>query len=107
LLAGILRMSSRHFYVANILSALVWAPMHVFPGVLLGLAIAFGGAHAPELSLAVVGGLILAWIAWSMIKRKTAAVLECAVSQQAPGLDAHKSSPRPTLPVDRTGQPDR
>jgi membrane protein DedA with SNARE-associated domain len=33
LLAGILRMSSRHFYVANILSALVWAPMHVFPGV--------------------------------------------------------------------------
>jgi membrane protein DedA with SNARE-associated domain len=38
LLAGILRMSSRHFYLANILSALVWAPMHVFPGVLLGLA---------------------------------------------------------------------
>jgi membrane protein DedA with SNARE-associated domain len=33
LLAGILRMPSRQFYVANILSALVWAPMHVFPGV--------------------------------------------------------------------------
>ena len=48
LLAGILRMSSRQFYVANILSALVWAPMHVFPGVLLGLAVAFGGAHAPR-----------------------------------------------------------
>jgi hypothetical protein len=31
-----------------ILSELVWAPMHVFPGVLLGLAIAFGGAHAPQ-----------------------------------------------------------
>jgi membrane protein DedA with SNARE-associated domain len=31
LLAGILKMSSRHFYVANILSALEWAPMHVFP----------------------------------------------------------------------------
>jgi membrane protein DedA with SNARE-associated domain len=29
LMAGILRMSSRQFYVANILSALVWAPMHV------------------------------------------------------------------------------
>ena len=45
LLAGILRMSSHHFYVANILSALVWAPIHVFPGVLVGLAIAFGGAR--------------------------------------------------------------
>ena len=76
LLASILRMSSRQFYVANILSALVWAPMHVFPGVLLGLAVAFGGAHAPQLSLAAVGVLILVWIAWRMIKYKTAAVLE-------------------------------
>jgi len=74
LLAGVLRMSSGHFYVANILSALVWAPIHIFPGVLVGLAIAFGGAHAPELSLAAVGVLILAWIAWSMIKRKTASI---------------------------------
>ena len=73
LLAGIMRMSSPRFYVANILSALVWAPMHVFPGVLLGLAIAFGGAHAPQLSLAAVGVLILGWIAWSMIRNKTAA----------------------------------
>ena len=36
LLAGVMRMSSSHFYAANILSALVWAPMHVFPGVLVG-----------------------------------------------------------------------
>jgi membrane protein DedA with SNARE-associated domain len=27
LLAGVLRMSPRHFYAANILSALVWAPV--------------------------------------------------------------------------------
>ena len=81
--------------------------MHVFPGVLLGLAIAFGGAHAPQLSLAAVGVLILAWIAWSMIKYKTAAILECAANQQAPGPDARKASPRPTLPADRSGQPDR
>ena len=107
LLAGIMRMSSRQFYVANILSALVWAPMHVFPGVLLGLAIAFGGAHAPQLSLAAVGVLILVWIAWSMIRYKTAAVLECAASHQAPGSDARKSSPWPTFRADRTGQPDR
>jgi membrane protein DedA with SNARE-associated domain len=101
LLAGILRMSSRQFYVANILSALVWAPIHVFPGVLLGLAIALGGAHAPELSFAAVGVLILAWIAWSMIGRKAAAVLKRAGSQPAPGLDQSESSPRPTFPADR------
>ena len=107
LLAGILRMSSSHFYVANVLSALVWAPMHVFPGVLLGLAIALGGTHAPELSLAAVGVLILAWIAWSMIRRKAAAALERVARQQAIGSDACKSSPRPISPANRSGQPDQ
>src|SRR6266478_3503486 len=99
LLAGILRMSSRHFYVANILSALVWAPIHVFPGVLVGLAIAFGGARAPELSVAAIGVLILAWIAWNMIKRKTAAaIMDCPASQDAPGLGARERAARPTAP---------
>jgi SNARE associated Golgi protein len=84
LLAGILRMSSRHFYVANILSALVWAPMHVFPGVLVGLAIAVGGAHAPQLSLAAVGVLISAWNVWSMIKRKTAGVMDAQRANTRP-----------------------
>jgi undecaprenyl-diphosphatase len=54
LLAGMLSMSSRHFYLANVLSALVWTPMHVFPGVLVAFAVAMGGAHAPELTLAAV-----------------------------------------------------
>ena len=80
--------------MANILSALVWAPMHIFPGVLVGLAIAFGGAHAPELSFAAVGVLILAWIAWSMIKRKTARIMDCSDNQDAAGAS----------PPDRTGQ---
>src|SRR5262249_58956909 len=43
LLAGVLRMSPRHFYAANILSALVWAPVHVFPGVLLAIPGSFAG----------------------------------------------------------------
>jgi membrane protein DedA with SNARE-associated domain len=42
LLAGILRMSSSHFYVANVLSALVWAPLHVFHGVLVGWPLCSG-----------------------------------------------------------------
>src|SRR5262249_54323899 len=39
LVAGILRMSSPHFYAANVLSALIWAPIHIFPGVWAGMAI--------------------------------------------------------------------
>src|SRR5262245_1102345 len=95
LLAGILKMSSRHFYVANILSALVWAPMHVFPGVLVGLAIAFGGANGPDLSFAALGVLILAWIAWRMIERETASVMDGAANHDAPGSGTRESAPRP------------
>jgi membrane protein DedA with SNARE-associated domain len=93
LVAGIVRMSSRQFYLANILSALVWAPMHVFPGVLVGLAIALGGVHASELTLAAVGVLILAWIAWSMIKRKAVAIVCSPARQHAPRSSCGKAGP--------------
>jgi membrane protein DedA with SNARE-associated domain len=70
LLAGVLRMSPRHFYAANILSALVWAPMHVFPGVLLAMAISFAGTTAEQLILLVLAGLILASTVWGLLKAR-------------------------------------
>jgi len=60
LVAGILRMSPRHFYTANILSALVWAPAHIFPGMLLAMALRFTGASAEERAILVIAGLIVA-----------------------------------------------
>jgi membrane protein DedA with SNARE-associated domain len=59
LVAGILRMSPRQFYAANILSALAWAPAHVFPGVLLAMAIRLAGASAEQLTLLIIAGLIV------------------------------------------------
>ena len=59
LVAGILRMPPRQFYAANILSALTWAPAHVFPGVLLGMAISLAGASAEQLILLIIAGLIV------------------------------------------------
>jgi membrane protein DedA with SNARE-associated domain len=59
LVAGILRMPPRQFYAANILSALTWAPAHVFPGVLLGMAISLAGASAEQLTLLIIAGLIV------------------------------------------------
>ena len=95
LVAGIVRMSSRQFYLANILSALVWAPMQCFPWSVGRPAIGLGGVHAPELTLAAVGVLILAWIAWSMIKRKAANIVNSAAGQHAPGSSCGKSGPPP------------
>jgi len=70
-IAGVLRMPSRHFYAANILSALVWAPLHVFPGVLAGMAISVAGPHGAELALVVFGLLVLASIGWHLMKRRS------------------------------------
>jgi hypothetical protein len=58
LVAGILGMSSRQFYAANILSALVWAPAHVFPGVLLGMALNLAGLSPGRLAILLIVGLI-------------------------------------------------
>ena len=60
LVSGILRMSPRQFYAANILSALAWAPAHVFPGVLLAMALQFAGASAEQRIILVIAGLIVA-----------------------------------------------
>ena len=58
LVAGILGMSSRQFYAFNILSALAWAPAHVFPGVLLGMAFNLAGLSPGQLAILLIVGLI-------------------------------------------------
>ena len=61
-------MSSRQFYAANVLSALVWAPLHVFPGVLIALIMSVWDT-AGHLGLAVIVGLILVVpAAWALLR---------------------------------------
>ena len=58
LVAGILGMSSRQFYAVNILSAFAWAPAHVFPGVLIGMAPNLVGLSPARLAILLIVGLI-------------------------------------------------
>jgi membrane protein DedA with SNARE-associated domain len=51
-------MPPRQFYAANVLSVLAWAPAHVFPGVLLAMAISLAGASAGQLTLLIIAGLV-------------------------------------------------
>jgi membrane protein DedA with SNARE-associated domain len=59
LVAGVLRMPSREFYTANILSALIWAPVHIFPGVFVGLLIRLVSESSEHFTLYIVVGVIL------------------------------------------------
>jgi membrane protein DedA with SNARE-associated domain len=60
LVSGILRMSPLQFYAANILSALAWAPAHIFPGVLLSVALQLTIPSAEQRTILVTAGLIVA-----------------------------------------------
>lgn len=56
-------MSSRRFYVANILSALVWAPSHILPGALVGAVFGLFGPAAEPLAIITV---LVAVVIWAM-----------------------------------------
>src|ERR1700730_4149631 len=57
LLAGVLRMSAARFYAANVLSALVWAPLHVFPTTQFLRRVARGHADSEQASGIIIDGL--------------------------------------------------
>jgi membrane protein DedA with SNARE-associated domain len=59
LLAGILEMPARSFYAANIISAVVWAPAHVFPGVVLAMLTGLRGAIAEQPVILIVAGVVV------------------------------------------------
>ena len=67
LFAGILRMPPHRFYLANGLSALLWAPAHVIPGVALGAALGVAEAVAGRLVALPLFILLLLWaVAWTV-----------------------------------------
>lgn len=72
LVAGITQMSAGRFYAVNILSALVWAPVHILPGVFAGAFAASQGAAGTRLIVLLI---ILAAAAWLMLRLTRYAIL--------------------------------
>ena len=66
LVAGLLHMPPRRFYLANILSALIWAPAYLLPGMLVGKI----GSATDWLKLAIPAlAVTLIVVVWLMIYR--------------------------------------
>jgi len=76
--AGVVGMSPLRFYLVNVLSALVWAPLHILPGAGVGLALGVLGSIAGRLVAILVGAAIVAGLViWA---------LHLGVRWLAPGL---------------------
>jgi membrane protein DedA with SNARE-associated domain len=68
LIAGIVQMPARQFYVANVLSAVVWAPAHVFPGVVFGLLVALAGVRPEQIFILAIAAMILVVAAVRLVR---------------------------------------
>jgi len=67
--AGMLEMSPRRFVFTNVLSALVWAPAYLLPGIVFGASVALAGQVAARLvvMLLLLGALV--WLTLWSIRR--------------------------------------
>jgi len=61
LLVGLSQMPRSHFYPVNVLSALLWAPAHILPGVFFGASISVAEAVSGRLAAIVFLLVLLAW----------------------------------------------
>ena len=68
LFAGILKMSARRFYLANTLSAAIWAPTHILPGVLLGATFSHLGVAAIPIASLIVIVVLFVWITVKIVR---------------------------------------
>lgn len=70
MIAGMMSMPPLRFVIADVVSAIIWAPLMMLPGILLGVASqAFAPEFATRLILSVVLILLVLWcISW-LIKR--------------------------------------
>jgi membrane protein DedA with SNARE-associated domain/membrane-associated phospholipid phosphatase len=65
LLAGFGHMAPLRFYTVNILSALLWAPVHILPGVLFGSSLQVAEAVSGRLAVIVLLLVLMIWFfAW-------------------------------------------
>jgi undecaprenyl-diphosphatase len=67
LVAGLMRMPPKRFYIANVLSALVWAPAYLLPGMLLGN---LGSDANWQQLLFPAAGIALIVAAWWLFHRR-------------------------------------
>ncbi|MBP0592022.1 VTT domain-containing protein [Paraburkholderia sp. LEh10] len=65
--AGMLEMPPLRFYAMNLISALLWAPAHILPGVVFGASIQLAGAVSFRLVAALAIVVAIVWLCiWIM-----------------------------------------
>ncbi len=72
LVAGLLRMPPKRFFIANVLSAFVWAPAYLAPGILLGELGDDGDWRYLAFPVAAIGVIVFVWGGIQLWRRRRA-----------------------------------
>jgi undecaprenyl-diphosphatase len=62
LVAGMMEMPPSRYILANVLSALVWAPAYLLPGIVLGASLELASQVAFRLVILILGLVLLIWL---------------------------------------------
>ena len=68
LIAGMMGMSPLRFVVANVLSALAWAPLYLLPGIVFGASLELASEVAMRLVILALLLLFIAWVVYNLIR---------------------------------------
>ncbi|WP_345814799.1 VTT domain-containing protein [Paraburkholderia sp. PREW-6R] len=66
--AGMLAMPPTRFYAMNVLSALLWAPAHILPGVVFGASVLLAGAVSFRLVVIIAMLLAIIWVSYRAMR---------------------------------------
>jgi len=67
--AGMLNMPPSRFFMVNTLSAILWAPAYILPGMLFGASLGVAAEIAGRLALLFIILLALLWFSWWLVRR--------------------------------------
>jgi membrane protein DedA with SNARE-associated domain len=68
IVAGMAGMTPLRFLTMNIISALIWAPAHILPGVVFGASLQIAGAVSFRLVVIALMLALAGWIAWRITR---------------------------------------
>ncbi|HTR08361.1 MAG TPA: VTT domain-containing protein [Paraburkholderia sp.] len=68
IVAGMAGMAPMRFFVMNVLSALVWAPAHILPGVVFGASLQLAGAVSFRLVVILAIVALAVWLIWHFVR---------------------------------------
>lgn len=68
IVAGMAGMAPMRFFVMNVLSALVWAPAHIVPGVVFGASLQLAGAVSFRLVVIIAIVAFAVWLIWRFVR---------------------------------------